>query len=142
MAFWIPTLSVFQITDTGAGLRDISANILSVSGLPGPRELIDVTAFGDSGHKSIAGLENVVITLEMMWTELATTGSDTIFGPLSRHTAATAWDCGPSGKTTGKIKYSGTCWVRNYEITGRVGAILTARAELQVEGVVTRGTYA
>mgnify|MGYP001587382477 CR=1 FL=1 len=49
-----------------------------------------------------------------------------------------AWDYGPEGKTTGDVKYSGNCWVRSYTIVSRVGDVVKARVELQVDGV-TRG---
>ncbi len=134
--------SVFQITDTGGNLRDISPYIISIDGLPGPRELIESTALGASGREWQAGLENVVITLELMWSDDSNVGADTVLGPLSRHTAATAFDFGPEGKAAGDIKYTGSCWVRNYAITARVGDLVKARCELQVNGALsTRTTY-
>lgn len=141
MAFYPSADSVFQIND-GTSLRDISPYVTSIDGLPGPRELIEVTALGDAGRKWIAGLENVVITLELLWSDDASVGSDTVLGLIRDDTAARAFDYGPEGKATGDIKYSGTCWVRNYQVTSRVGQAVTAKAELQVEGIITKGTYA
>ena len=143
MAVFYPSKdSVFQLTNTTADLNDMSPYILSIDGLPGVRELIEVTALGDSGRKFIPGLENVVISLELQWSVDALVGPDVVLGPLRQHTAAVAFDFGPQGKTGGKIKYSGTCWVRNFTAPVRMGDKVTARAELQVEGTVTRGVYA
>ena len=142
MAAFFPSKdAVFQITDTGAQSRDISPYIVTIDGLPGPRELIEVTALGDGGRTWIPGLENVVITLELHWSEDSSVGPDTVFGPLRTHTSAVAWDYGPEGKVNPDIKYSGTCWVRNYTAPVRVGDQVKARVELQVEGQVSRGAY-
>jgi hypothetical protein len=133
--------SVFQITDTGAQLRDITPYVVSIDGLPGPRELAEATTLNDTGRKFYPTLENVVITLELLWSDDASVGSDTVLGPLRTHNAAVAFDYGPEGKSVGDIKYSGDAWVRNYQITSRVGNMVTSRCELQVNGTITRGTY-
>lgn len=141
MALFDSQQSVFQITDTGSTLRDITPYIVSIDGLPGPRELAEATTLNDSGRKFYPTLENVVITLELLWSDDANVGSDTVLGPLRTHNAAMAFDYGPEGKSGGDIKYSGNAWVRNYQITSRVGNMVAARCELQVNGTVTRGTY-
>ena len=141
MAKYNSRVSVFTIDDTGSTDRDISAYISRLEGLPGVRELNEVTALGDSGRKFIAGLENVKITLEGHYDDTATTGPDAILGPLSRHTLAVDFTYGPKGSTGGFTKYSGAVWVEDYQITGRVGDEVTWRATLQVDGVVTRGTF-
>ena len=141
MALFDSQQSVFQITDTGASLRDITPYVVSIDGLPGPRELAEATSLNDTGRKFYPTLENVVITLELLWSDDANVGSDTVLGPLRTHSAAVAFDYGPEGKTGGDVKYSGNAWVRDYRITSRVGNMVTARCELQVNGTVTRGTY-
>ena len=142
MAFFDSSLSIFQITDVSPGtLRDISPYIVSIEGLPGPREFGDVSVLGDTGHKWQPTLENVVIALELVWSDDALVGSDTVLGPLREHTAAVVFDYGPEGKTGGDVKYSGSAWVEDYRILTRVGTMVTARCQLKVHGVVARGTY-
>lgn len=142
MATFYPSKDVvFQITDTAASLRDVSPYIISIEGPPGMRELIESTALGDSGRKWQPGLQNGTFSMELQWSDDANVGCDTVFGPLREHTASTAFDFGPEGKTSGDIKYYGNCWVRNYAIVGRVGDIVKARVEIQVDGAVTRSTY-
>lgn len=141
MAFFDSSISIFEITDTGAVLRDISPYIVSIEGLPGPREFGDVTVLGDSGHKWQPTLENVSINLELLWSDDASVGSDTVLGPLREHTAAVAFDYGPEGKTASDIKYSGDAWVEDYRILTRVGNMVTSRCVLKVNGTVARGTY-
>ena len=133
--------SVFQITDTGSTLRNLSAYIDEIDGIPGERELNEVTALGDSGRKNVGGLENVVITLAGHFDSTATTGPDAVLGPLRTDDTARAWDYGPYGTTGGYTKYSGTMKVRIYQIMSRVGEVVRWRAEIAVDGAVTRGTY-
>ncbi len=141
MALFDSELSVFQITDTGASLRDLSAFINEVRGLPGPRGLNQVTALGDGGAKHFPTIEDVTINLSGWWDNTATTGPDVVLSALRTHGSATAFDYGPEGKTSGDFKYSGACWVENYEIVSRVGNTVEWTAVLRVDGVVTRGTY-
>jgi hypothetical protein len=141
MALFDSQLSIFQITDTGAQLRDITPYLVAIDGLPGPRELAEATTLNDSGRMFHPILEGVLITLELLWSDDALVGSDTVLGPLRTHSAAVAFDYGPEGKTGGDIKYSGNAWVRDYRILSRVGQMVTSRCELQVNGTITRGTY-
>ena len=131
----------FSIVDTGTTERDITDYIISIEGLPGPRELSESTTLNRAGRYAHPTLENVLITLEMVLSKDALLGTDTVFGPLRTHTSPTAFVYGPFGSTGGFPKYSGNCWVQNYTITGRVVNTITARVELKVQGVVNRGTY-
>ena len=142
MAFYDSSISKFQITDASPGtLRDISPYIVSIDGLPGPREFGDVSVLGDSGHKWQPTLENVTIALELLWSDDASVGSDTVLGPLREHNAAVAFDYGPEGKDSGDIKYSGNAWVEDYRILTRVGNMVLSRCQLKVNGTVSRGAY-
>ena len=133
--------SVFFIDDTGGDSRDLSAYIIAVDGLPGPRKLSEATALGDGGTKWHPGLEDVTFTLELYWSKDALVGPDTVLGLLRTHTAAVDFNFGPEGSTAGYIKYYGTCWVRNFTTPVRVGGLVFAKAELQVNGQVSRGTF-
>ena len=141
MAKFNSRVSVFNITDTGGTSRDISSYIDEIDGLPGPRELNEVTALGDTGQKDIAGLERVRVTIGGHYDDTATTGPDAVLGPLRTDDTARAFDYGPKGSTAGFVKYSGTQKMAGYNLVSRVGDIVKWRAELQVQGVVTRGTY-
>ena len=141
MAFFNSESSKFQIND-GSSLRDISAFVLSIEGLPGAVELREVTAVGASGHAWSRGIEaEHVISLELFWSDDASTGPDTVFRLVRALTSATAWDYGPEGSGSGAQKYSGTCWLQDFKITTRVGNKVMARVEIKVEGAITVGTY-
>ena len=147
MAFFDSKVSVFRIDDTASTLRDLSAAITSIDGLPGPRNLNEVTALGDSGARFIPGLENVQFSLSGMYNDQAVqaspslSGPDNVLGPLRTWTSAVDFEHGPEGGASGDVKYSGTCWVTTYEIKSTVGNIVEWSASLQVEGTVARGTF-
>ena len=141
MAFFDSKVSKFLIDDTGSVQRDMSAYITEVRGLPGHRNLNEITALGDSGAKFIPGLEDVTIALHGIFDNTATTGPDAVLGPLRTHGSAVDFEYGPEGSSTGDVKYSGTCWVVSYELRSRVGNRVEWSALLQVEGTVTRGAF-
>ena len=139
-------VSVFTLYDGSATQMNLSRYLTSIDGLPGPRELIDVTPLSASGHAFIPSLENVVITIELQWSDDADDGSDAapdvLLEGMRKATAVRLFEYGPEGKTTGDVKYSDNCWLRNYQITIRVGSQVTCRAEFQVNGTVTRAVSA
>ena len=141
MAFFDSKVSKFLIDDTGAVQRDLSAYITEVRGLPGSRNLNEVTALGDSGAKFIDGLEDVTFSLVGIFDNTASSGPDAVLGPLLGHTSAANFAYGPEGSGVGDVKYSGSCWVVSYDLRSRVGSHVEWSAVLQVEGTVTRGTF-
>jgi len=141
-SFFNSRLSVFKLADSSSALRNLSPYIVSVSGLPGPRELNDVTALGDVSHKWAPSLENAVIGLELLYSKDATSGPEIVIGGIRASTVSKSFEYYPTGATTAasppNYKYSGKCWVRNFEIEARVGNQILARAELPVSSSVAR----
>ena len=134
MAFFDSRVSTFTIVDTGAQTRDITPYITRLEGLPGPRRLYPVTAIGDVGDKYHPSLYGATISLDLMWSNDALVGPDTIFKALRDHTAATAFVYLPGG--AGKGQYSGNCWVEDYVIHTVVNTLLMATVTLKVDGAV------
>jgi hypothetical protein len=132
------SLSVFKITDTGAVERDLTDYIVNLEGLPGPRELSEATTLNQTGRKYHPSLQNATIILELVYSEDALVGTDTVLGPLRTYTAAVAFKYYPRGVSG--VYYSGDVWVRDYRVVTRVGDIVRCRCELQVHGVPTRNT--
>ena len=141
MAFFDSKVSKLLLDDTGGTQRDLSAFITEVRGLPGARLLNEVTALGDSGARFVPGLEDVAISLAGIFDDTANSGPDAVLGPLRTHTSAVDFEYGPEGSTSGDVKYSGTCWVAQYDLRSRVGSLVEWSAVLQVEGAVARGTF-
>jgi len=139
MAFTHGKDSGFKLDNVALALTDISQYTDSVDGLPGEVELADVTAFGQEGHRNIPGLENASFTVSGNWD----VALDAIMGAPSDWKSATrTFEFGPAGVTTGLVKYSGECWITNFTVSSGVSDKVTWSASLQVDGQVTRGTFA
>ena len=142
MAVFDSDQSKFSITDTGSSSRDLSAFINQIGGLPGTRGMNDKSGLTNSSRAWHPSLREASITLGMTWDNTATSGPDVVLaGLLDYTTAATAWEYGPEGTTSGDFKYSGNQWTETYEITSQVGNLVIATATLKVDGAITRGTY-
>ena len=134
-------VSVFSVDDSGASLRAISPYVTGVDGLPGASALNDVTAFGDSGHKFIRGLENITFTIEGPYDDTATVGSKTVLSGIRNNAVTVSFEYGPQGGSNPDVKYSGEAWMTELVFPSRVGSHVTFRATFQVDGVITVGTY-
>ena len=102
MAFTDGQRSRFRIADSGGVMRDLSAYITEVSGLPGERTLNEVTALGDTGARFKPGAESTVFTLSGLFDDTAVTGADSVLGALRYHTDPTRFEYAPSGFTVGQ----------------------------------------
>ena len=137
MAFVHGKDSYIALDATGGGaLTNYSAYVDSVEGLPGEQEFADVTALGDEGHKNIPGLENGSFSLSGHWDAVL----DAVLGP--KRTVTTTFEYGPAGNTSGLVKYTGECWITSYTVSSPVGDKVSWSASLQIDGQVTRSTFA
>ena len=135
MAFFDSRVSVFKIDKTAGGaLQDISQYINDISGLPGPRNLNEVTALGDTGAKFIPGLQNAQFSISGIWDDTANTGPDAIFGPLRTATQTLSFEYYPDNVQ----RYYGECWITTFEVKSSVGSRVEYSVTLQVDGAVTR----
>ena len=99
------------------------------------RRLYPVTALGSTGDRFAPGLYGFTLTLELMWSDDASVGPDTIFRVLRDHTAATAWKYYPGG--TSKMYYSGNCWCEGWTITSRVNTLVMGTAVLKSDNGIS-----
>ena len=141
MAFVHGKDAVFKLDDSSGTLRTLSAYVDNVSGLPGARDLAEVTAFGDQGVKSIPGLADISFSISGHFDSTATTGPNAVINSLRTATATATFEYGPEGGTTGKVKFSGECWLENYEVESEVGDKVSFSAEFKVDGTVTSGAF-
>jgi hypothetical protein len=124
----------------GSSLKNISQYCDNVSGLPGARDLAEVTSFGAGGTQSIPGLENISFSISGNFDPTASTGPHAVLNALRTTAAATAFEYCPQGNTSGNVKFSGSCWMSSYEVESSVDDKVSFKAEFQVEGTVTVGT--
>lgn len=66
---------------------------------------------------------------------------DAILSALLGSETAVDFEYGPLGNETGKVKYSGSMYVTNYEVSSPIGDMVSVSVEFQITGAVTRGTF-
>lgn len=142
MAFGHGVAADFQIADSGAVNRNISAYLDKVDGLPGAGLVNETTTFGVTGQAKtyIRGLNDAPFTLSGFWDQTATTGPDVVLSGLRTATTASAYAWSPLGTTAGYAKYTGNAFVTDYKVSSPVNNVVSFTATLQTTGPVTRGT--
>lgn len=141
MAFVHGKDAVFSLDDSSGTLRLIKAYLNQVSGLPGARGLSETTAFGDQGQRNIPGLAVNQFSIAGHADFASATAIGQLLNGLRTTTATSSFEYGPEGSTTGKVKYSGECWMTDFEVGANVNDKVSISASFQVDGVVTPGTY-
>lgn len=129
--------AVFKIGSAGAPATAtaISDAITDIS-FPRSIETGETTAFGSSAKSYIVGLTDATISISGSF-------DATYDAQLSGLVAidGVAFEYGPTGSTTGMIKYTGNCVLTSYETNSAVGDVVQFSAEFQVSGAVTRAAY-
>jgi predicted secreted protein len=132
--------TAFKLDDTGGTLRDISAYCDEVS-IKRENSTAETTTFGDTSRDYLGGLMDATISVSGKWDDAATTGVDVVVGQDLNAVATRSIEYGPSGTTTGRVKYTGECIITSFEITGNFDDVVTFSMELQTTGGVTRTTW-
>ena len=138
MTFVDSSSTRFTIDDATGVEHDISSSLTEISGLPGARQLIDVTSFTDSHPKYIPGTSESTVTLAGIFND---TGADAVLGALLHHTSPVDFAYAPAGTTAGSVRFSGRCWVERYQVASVVDSRVGFTAVLRVDGPIARSTY-
>ena len=128
--------SNMYLDDSAGTLREITAYVTGVDGLPGTQELSDVTPFGSQGHQFIPGLKDATFSVTYFYnSDPSSSGGfvDLVLG-IFGSTATKSFEYYPGG-SSGK-KLSGECWLTSAPMNSRVGEAVAGSAEFQVDGVV------
>lgn len=130
----------FSIDNQSGTLKDISSYVRNVAGLPGEKEMGDVTAGGASGYAYYPGLQRATITLECVFDDSSDSAYD-ILKDFMSDTNTRSFEYGPAGDTAGYAKISGECRVSSLELPARVSDPLIFTVNLVLDGAVTIGTF-
>ena len=131
----------FALDNQSGTLKDISAYVRSVDGLPGEVELQDVTAGGASGYSNVPGLERAEITIECVFDDASDSAYDVVKDFMS-DSSTRSFEFGPAGNTSGYAKVSGECWIRRVNLPAKVVEAIIFTVTLVVDGAITIGTFA
>jgi hypothetical protein len=136
MAFVHGKDSYTALDDTAGSLTDVSSYLDSCE-LSAEIELADVTAFGDEGHKNIAGLENSSFSFSGHWDS----AEDDIVGSTTQRKAGTrTFNFAPQGNSSGNVLYTAEVWINSYSVSGSASDKVSFSGTLTVNGEVTRTT--
>lgn len=138
MAFVHGKSAVFKVDDSGGTLRDLSSYLDDLS-FPRDVETAETTTFGVAGSAKtyITGLSDATISASGKFDATA----DGYLAGVVGHATPLDFEYGPAGSAGGAVKYSGTCILTSYEVSASVGDVVTASADFQVTGQITRGTW-
>lgn len=138
MAFVHGKSAVFKLDDSGGTLRDLSA-YLDDLGFPRDIETAETTTFGVAGSAKtyIVGLSDATISISGKFDATA----DGYLAGVLGQSATLSFEYGPAGSTGGNVKYTGECIMTSYEVSASVGDVVTASADFQVTGQITRTTW-
>lgn len=132
----------FTIDDAGGSVRDISGDVLEVSGLPGEVLMSDATTGGSTGVKSIGGLQKCSFTVRCIFSDAADTGSWTVLGGFGTDTATETRSfvfC-PAGSSSGYPKISGECKIKSIDFPAKPSEVLSFTANCEADNGVTVAT--
>ncbi len=134
--FYVDSGGVVFKLNNGSSLIDISPNIVS-SRWPLKFILNDISTFGVLGVTHGLSIEDSGFTLNLIFNQVATTGSDTIVGAMYAAKATRAFESYPVGVTSGNRKMAGNCICETYEIIAVTKKHVEATATFVVEGLTT-----
>ena len=117
---------------------DISANVVKVT-FPASWVNSDVTAFGSVGRRYSPGIDETKFTIEMMFNQVAVSGTQTVVGAVHAAKTTVPFSFFPATNTVGNTVISGNCSIPKYEITSQVGNIVKVTAECWVDNGLTYG---
>ena len=123
--------AVFRIGDGGGVVRDISASVAGVRGLPGAAAVVDVTSL-TQGPALARGEERVRFVVEGDWDDAPGVGSAAVLGEIRTKGASVAFEFGPAGGVAGRSGTRGWRGARGWRWTrrrrGRRGSARSSRS--------------
>jgi len=99
---------------SGGTLIPLTAYTQEVNGLPGEKEMGDVTVGGASGHKWFPGLQKVSFSAKMVMNTVSAGSWDTCKS-FQADTAPRLFSFCPAGTTAGYPMYTGNCWIKTID---------------------------
>lgn len=129
-------LTAFKIEDSGSTLRSIGDALRDVS-FPITVDTPETTAFGSLVKTYVVGIKDARFSCSGMFDATYDGYLQGIFGLEASRT----FEYGPEGEVTGRVRYTGEAFLTSYQIAGTVSDMVSASAEFQVTGPITRNTW-
>jgi len=132
--------TVLKITDSGGTLRDVS-NVLRDVNFPREADTAETSAFGTTDKTYVVGLVGSSLTCSGMFDATVDGYLNGIRGLDIGGSYTGAFEYGPEGSISTRIKYTGFALCINYSITNGIGDMVGITANFQITGAVTRTTW-
>lgn len=137
MTFVHGSVGVLQLgTMAAPGTPTAISGFLNSVSFPFEVETSEITTLGATAKSYLPGLEDATISIEGRFHVTPDAHLNGI-----RRMNNISFVYGPAGSTVGSPRYTGTCMLTNYGISGGVDDAATFSAELQVTGAITRGVF-
>jgi len=140
MAFTHGKGAVFKIDNSGGTLQTLTAYVDSID-LNQTVDTAETTTMGSEVKTYLSGQSDGTVSISGKWDSTASTGPDAVLAGLIGLEATSTFEIGPEGSTTGKVKYTGECFLTSYVVSAPVGDVVTFTADFQITGAITKTTY-
>jgi hypothetical protein len=140
MAFVHGKGAVFKVDDAGGTLQTLTAYVDSVE-VNHTVDTAESTTMGAEAKTYLSGQSDCSISVSGKYDSTAATGPDVVLQGNIGKEASSTFEAGPEGGTTGKVKYSGECFLTSYVISAPVGDVVSFTADFQATGAITKGTF-
>lgn len=132
---------VFKLDNQSGVLKDLSAYVRSVTGLPGEIELGDVTVGGGStGYSFLPGLQKADFSIECVFDDAVDSAWDVV-SDFDSDTNTRSFEYGPAGETAGYAKINGECRILRVPLPANAPEPLLFTVELKLDGGRTIGVW-
>lgn len=140
MAFVHGKGAVFKLDDSAGVLQTLTAYVDDVS-FSNSGDVAETTTMGAEAKTYVSGQTDATLSISGKYDSTASTGPDVILNGIVGKETTSTFEYGPEGGTSGKVKYSGECFLTSYVVSAPVGDVVTFSADFQVSGAVTKGTF-
>lgn len=140
MAFFHGKGSAFKIDNAAGTLQTLTAYVDTIE-MNNTIDTAESTTMGSEVKTYLSGQSDATLSIGGKWDSTATTGPDVILQGLIGLEATSTFEIGPEGTTTGKIRYTGECFMTSYVVSAPVGDVVSFTADFQVTGAITRNTF-
>lgn len=109
--------------------------------MPRTVDLAETSAFGTFDKTFVVGMREGRLSVGGMFSASAATEVDPVLAGILGQEASVTFEYGPEGSTTGRVRYTGECYLTSYEVSSPIGDMVSLTAEFAVTGAVTRNTW-
>jgi len=131
-------VSLFKMHD-GTSLRDLSASVKELRGIPGQMKVNDKTTFGSVGERPALSIMVAHFSIEFLFNMITDIGVHPLIATMWATKVARLYEYYPAGEVAGNAKFTGNAYCPIYEITSRVGDIVAVHAEFISDNGITVG---